>query len=103
MPRYKSTTYFWQTSDNDMILPMCNGIVFKNSGDQACVINDKWRLEPGDESPTISTGHPEVVDVSEYRIVFDTGSGGIAPLVNAIYTQVMELKTKKQADACEEF
>jgi hypothetical protein len=104
MANYKMITKFTQFGANDKQIFRCNAVVFKNSGDRVAIINDTWRLDPGDETPTISTGHPDVVDLTEYTIAFDATSGGTAPLVNVIYTQTTPIKTKGSGVAnCENF
>lgn len=104
MAKYRMITKFTQFGSNDRQIFKCNAVVFKNSGDRVAVINDTWRLEPGDESPTISTGHPDVVDETEYTIAFDASSGGTGPLVNVIYTQTMPITSKNGGiQNCENF
>jgi hypothetical protein len=106
MARYKSKTTFEEIGKTDnSFVRKCNAIIFKNVGDQRCKINGVWTLEPGEETPTISTGHPEVVDETEYKVVFDPASGGTAPLVVCIYTTVYPITSKGAAntDACEKF
>jgi hypothetical protein len=103
MAKYKMRTFFTQIGSNEKLNPKCNAIVFKNSGDRVAVINDTWRLEPGDETPTISTGHPDVVDMTEYSISFDVSSGGTGPLVNVIYTQTTSLEKNSITNDCQNF
>lgn len=106
MAKYFNYTDFWQTAENDKITPKCSAIIFKNMGDKAAKINGVWRLEPGEETPTISTGNPEVVDMSTYQVSFDESSGGIAPLVIAILIYTMPITSTAAGpggDACEKF
>lgn len=103
MAKYKQTTFFRQYGENKSITLLCGAIVFKNSGDVAVDINKTWRLEPGDETPTISTGHPDVVDETEYTIAFDPTSAGTIKLVNVIYTQIKPVDPKGKAGACDNF
>lgn len=88
-PAYINKTNFWNTAVNARnFRPQCHAIIFKNTGDVRATINDQWILEPGEETPTISTGHPEVIDMTEYRINFEVGSAGVSPKVTAIYLQI---------------
>jgi hypothetical protein len=103
MKKYRMKTYFRQFGKNGKFTPECSAVVFKNAGDQPVRINDTWLLEPGDETPTISTGHPDVVDETEYTFAFVTGGGGTGPLLNVIYTQIRPIDAKSSADACENF
>lgn len=98
-------TRFWQTSKNgDQIIPRCYAIMFKNVGDQAAIINGVWRLEPGEQTPTMSMMSPDIVDETEYQINFDS-SVGTAPLVNAIIMEVYPVLTKngRNASECKQF
>jgi hypothetical protein len=103
MAKYQMKTKFTQFGVNDKFTPKCSAIVFKNAGDRVAIINDIWRLEPGDETPTISTGHPDVVDMTEYTIAFDVSSGGTGPLVNIMYTETTPIALKNGANNCENF
>ena len=87
-PAYIATSLFWDTDQNKRNWrPKCHSIIFKNTGDVQVKINDLWVLEPGEETPTISTGHPEVVDMTDYSVSFDPTTSGTAPRVVAVYTQ----------------
>lgn len=104
MAQYRSKTHFWQTSVNDDIKPMCTAITFKNTGDQPLRINNVWRLEPGEETPSISTGDPEVVDETTYSVAFDASGGGTAPQCTALYITTNYKTTKGNgSDACDQF
>lgn len=101
MVKYKMTTFFRQYGGNKKFTPHCHAIIFRNNGDVPAIINKNWRLEPGDETPPISTVHPNVVDETEYSIAFDTGGGGTTKLVGVIYTQIIPVESKSSGDACE--
>jgi hypothetical protein len=106
-PQYKAITEIKQfgKDDNDY-RPKCHAIIFKNAGDMRVKLNDVWVLEPGEETPTISTGHPEVLDYSSYKISFDPSGGGVMPLLNAITITVRPFSltgTNDGSDACENF
>jgi hypothetical protein len=89
MAKYKMRTFMKQFSRNDKQKFNCGAIVFRNVGDMRAKINDVWTLDPGDETPTISTGHPDVIDETEYKVTFTNDIGGTISLVNAIYTQTL--------------
>lgn len=102
MAKYKSKTHFWPTAINASISPKCTAILFKNTGDTPANINGLLLIQPGEETPTISTCDPEVVDMTEYRVEFVVGSGGTAPMVVAMYTEVMPIKNSETSgNACE--
>jgi len=105
MAKYQMKTYFKPFGKNSNFKPDggCGAIVFKNTGDMPAIINDVWRLEPGDETPTISTGHPDVVDITEYSVAFDESAGGTSKSVTAIYTQTVPITIKSGAAHCDQF
>jgi hypothetical protein len=104
MAKYQMKTYFKQFGKNADFKPDggCGAIIFKNTGDQVAKINDVWELQPGDETPTISTGHPDVIDVTQYSVAFDASSGSNAS-VTAIYTQTVPITVKNGAAVCDKF
>ena len=101
MAKYKMKSFFPQFGKNDKFTPLCNAIVFRNAGEVQVRINDNWVLEPGDETPTISTGFPDVVDETEYTIAFDPTSVNPNRLVNVIYTQIQLKEQKSNFKNCE--
>lgn len=106
-PLYQSKTEINQIGkDENDLKPKCHAIIFKNAGDMRVKINDVWILEPGEETPTISTGNPEVIDLSSYKITFDPTGGGTVKLVTyiAIFIRPFNMKgSGGSGSECENF
>ncbi len=104
MATYKNVTRLWQSTTDDEITPMCTAILFKNTGDRPLKINGGWLLQPGEETPTISTGNPEVIDTTTYTVAFDVSGGGIAPQVTAlIITTTSNTSKGVNGNDCDKF
>lgn len=100
--KYAAKHNFTQIGENTYSFkPKCHAIIFKNVGDMRAKINGTWVLEPGEETPSLSSGHPEVIDLTDYKIIFESDSGGTAPAVNVIYTTLSPYSNKDAADNCE--